>query len=219
MVLDLLSVHLVRNINGSTIISYHPSSNIQATTAQILHERIRIAGASKLIINFHSLIQPPGQSLHWKGMIQKSQDPTLVLYYSYGTLCMHGMRPWKIHMSIFVRWWVSLVVDGMYPDLQTGRARYHDLNYYDHYTRHINFIKNTPNPAMDGVCEVDRIRSANLLRRECDNLLDEIELLYKELSMQERRLKKAMDLVSHINSVCRIHFLILAIGIRLCHYR
>ena len=44
LVLDLLSVHLVRNINGSTIISYHPSMNIPATTAKFLHERIRFAG-------------------------------------------------------------------------------------------------------------------------------------------------------------------------------
>ena len=44
LVLDLLSVHLVRNINGSTIISYHPTMNIPATTAKFLHERIRFAG-------------------------------------------------------------------------------------------------------------------------------------------------------------------------------
>ena len=55
LVLDLLSVHLVRNINGSTIISYHPTLNIPATTAPFLHERIRFAGASQLFLNifFH----------------------------------------------------------------------------------------------------------------------------------------------------------------------
>jgi hypothetical protein len=51
LVLDLLAVHLVRNINGSTIISYHPTLNIPATTAKFLHERIRFAGAfPKLVI-------------------------------------------------------------------------------------------------------------------------------------------------------------------------
>jgi len=44
LVLDLLSVHLIRNINGSTIISFHPTLNLPTTTAPFLHERIRFAG-------------------------------------------------------------------------------------------------------------------------------------------------------------------------------
>jgi len=44
LVLDLLSVHLIRNVNGSTIISFHPSLNLPTTTAPFLHERIRFAG-------------------------------------------------------------------------------------------------------------------------------------------------------------------------------
>ena len=44
LVLDLLSVHLIRNIKGSTIISFHPSLNLPTTTAPFLHERIRFAG-------------------------------------------------------------------------------------------------------------------------------------------------------------------------------
>ena len=91
LVLDLLSVHLVRNINGSTIISYHPTLNIPATTAKFLHERIRFAGLSKLIIIlFHSLIHLLGQSVYWQSMFQKSQDPTLVLL----TFIWHAMYAW-----------------------------------------------------------------------------------------------------------------------------
>lgn len=44
LVLDLLSVHLVRSKRGSTIISYHPDKDLSATTALYLHERIRFAG-------------------------------------------------------------------------------------------------------------------------------------------------------------------------------
>ena len=44
LVLDLLSVHLIRNINGSTLISFHPSLNLPTTTALFLQERIRFAG-------------------------------------------------------------------------------------------------------------------------------------------------------------------------------
>lgn len=44
LVLDILSVYLIRNKNGSTIISFHPSLNLPTTTASFLHERICIAG-------------------------------------------------------------------------------------------------------------------------------------------------------------------------------
>lgn len=57
---------------------------------------------------------------------------------------------------------------------------------------------------MDGICEVDREKSAKLLKRECDNLLNEVKRLNNELSTQERRLKNVMDLVSHITSVLNL---------------
>ena len=67
---------------------------------------------------------------------------------------------------------------------------------------------------MEAVSEEDRKKSEKLLMRECDNLLDEVQRLQNALSMQERRLKNVMDLVSHITSVWFINqFLILAIGI------
>ena len=78
--------------------------------------------------------------------------------------------------------------------------RAHHLHYtslLDHYTKHVTFIKNTPNPALDGLSEEDRIFSAKLLHRECDNLINEIERLSSELSMQERRLKNVLSLVSY----------------------
>ena len=130
LVLDLLSVHLVRNINGSTIISYHPTLNIPATTARFLHERIRFAGAFKPIINFHSLIQLPGQSVYWQSMFQKSQDPTLVLL----TFIWHAMYAWDEalenlyeHICSLVSCVIFLYFRLMHPDLQTGKPR--NLNY------------------------------------------------------------------------------------------
>lgn len=47
LVLDLLSVHLIRSTEGSTIISYHPSLPLPTTTAKDLHQRIRFAGMSR----------------------------------------------------------------------------------------------------------------------------------------------------------------------------
>jgi len=42
--LDLLSVHVIRHINGNTIISLHPDQDLPTTGAKKLHDRIRFAG-------------------------------------------------------------------------------------------------------------------------------------------------------------------------------
>lgn len=98
LVLDLLSVHLDRNINGSTIISYHPTLNIPATTAKFLYERIRFAG-----------IQPPGQNVYSQRMFQKSQDPTLILL----TFMWHAVYAWDEALESLYKhicWLVSRVL-------------------------------------------------------------------------------------------------------------
>ena len=84
-------------------------------------------------------------------------------------------------------------------ELHIIRAHHlHYLSLLEHYTKHVLFIKNTPNPAMDAIEEEERKASDKLLHRECDNLLNEIKRLVSELSMQERRLKNVMALVSYI---------------------
>lgn len=52
LVLDLLAVHLVRNVKENTIISYHPTNNKRTTQAKFLHERIRFAGMFRLVSIF-----------------------------------------------------------------------------------------------------------------------------------------------------------------------
>jgi len=44
LVLDLLSVHLIRNVDSSVIISFHPTLDHPTTKADYLHDRIRFAG-------------------------------------------------------------------------------------------------------------------------------------------------------------------------------
>ena len=85
-------------------------------------------------------------------------------------------------------------------ELHIIRAHHlHYLSLLDHYTKHIKFIRNTPNPAMDGLSKEERESSQNLLNRECNNLLNEIDRLNAELSTQEKRLKNVMALVSYTN--------------------
>lgn len=183
LVLDLLSVHLVRNINGSTIISYHPNLNLPTTTAKFLHERIRFAG----------------QSVYWQSMFQKSQDPTLVLL----TFIWHAMYAWDEalenlyeHICSLESRVISTAEMPLTQELHVIRAHHlHYLSLLEHYTKHVNFIKNTPNPAMEAIEEQERKMSEKLLARECNNLLNEIKRLESELAMQERRLKNVMNLV------------------------
>ena len=56
---------------------------------------------------------------------------------------------------------------------------------------------------MDSLPEAERKTSEKLLNRECDNLLNEIQRLVSELSMQEKRLKNVMALVSYITKFVR----------------
>ncbi|KAF8809596.1 hypothetical protein BYT27DRAFT_7135830 [Phlegmacium glaucopus] len=183
LVLDLLSMHLIRNVNGSTIISYHPSLNFPTTTAKYLHERIRFAG----------------QSVYWQSMFQKSPDPTLVLL----TFIWHAMYAWDEalenlyeHICSLESRVISTAEMPLTQELHVIRAHHlHYLSLLDHYTKHIAFIKNAPNPAMDSLDEKERQASKKLLIRECDNLLNEIKRLNSELNMQERRLKNVMALV------------------------
>jgi hypothetical protein len=65
------------------------------------------------------------------------------------------------------------------------------------------FILHTPNPAMDSESIPDDVRawSKNLLKKECDNLLSEINRLEKGRIMQDRRLKNVMNLVCAIPCV------------------
>jgi len=183
LVLDLLSVHLIRNINGSTIISYHPTMNIPVTTAKFLHERIRFAG----------------QSVYWQSMFQKSRDPTLVLL----TFIWHALYAWDEalehlyeHICSLESRVISTAEMPLTRELHIIRAHHlHYLSLLNHYTKHVNFIKDTHNHAMDAADEKDRTSSKKLLDRECDNLLNEIKRLVSELSMQERRLKNVMGLV------------------------
>ena len=55
---DLLSVHMVRTVQSSTIISYHP--------------KLRRATAERL----HSLINRTGRSVYWSKNFARSKDPT-----------------------------------------------------------------------------------------------------------------------------------------------
>lgn len=82
-----------------------------------------------------------------------------------------------------------------------GVYHFYYLSLLDQYTKHVTFIRNTPNPAMDALNEEERVLSQELLNKECDNLLNEIKRLQSDLDMQKQRLKNVMGLVSKLYHV------------------
>ncbi|TFK29543.1 hypothetical protein FA15DRAFT_664090 [Coprinopsis marcescibilis] len=185
LALDLISVHLIRNLGGSTIISYHPTLNLPTTAANYLHERIRFAG----------------QSVYWQSMFQRTPDPTLVL------MCFiwHAMYAWDEALESLYQHILALedrVISTAHMPLtkELHVIRAHHLHYtslLDDFNKSITFIKETQNPFMT-VKNFDEAlidENADLLKRECKSLEHEVLRLQSELKMQERRLKNVMNLV------------------------
>jgi len=82
-------------------------------------------------------------------------------------------------------------------ELHTIRAHLlHYLSLLEDLRKSIQFVLDTPNPAMDG-CEADeRERNRELLERECNNLLSETRRLDMSRKRQDMRVKNVMNLVS-----------------------
>ncbi|KAJ7704297.1 hypothetical protein B0H17DRAFT_1039206 [Mycena rosella] len=183
LILDLLAVHLIRSTDGNTIISYHSNDNDSTTSATYLHERIRFAG----------------QSVYWQNIFQKSPDPTFVLL----TFIWHAMYAWDESLELLyshICYIETKVITT--SDLELTRElhiiRAHHLHYsalLEDFRKAVDFVRATPNPAMDARPEEERMFSRNLLERECKNLLNEIHRLEMGRRMQDKRLKNVMNLV------------------------
>jgi hypothetical protein len=83
-------------------------------------------------------------------------------------------------------------------DLHALQAR---LLYYESllhgFQASISFIENTPNPAMESKGTYEEVRKASneLMKKECGNLLGEIERLEKRRRMLRNRLKNMLGIV------------------------
>ncbi|KAJ7130139.1 hypothetical protein C8R44DRAFT_61600 [Mycena epipterygia] len=183
LVLDLLAVHLIRSVDGNTIISYHDAHDDVTTSAPYLHERIRFAG----------------QSVYWQSIFQKSADPTFVLL----TFIWHAMYAWDESLELlyshicYIETQVIATSDLLLTrELHIIRA--HHLHYsalLEDFRKAVDFVCETPNPAMDVLPESERLLSRHLLEKECKNLLNEINRLEMSRRMQDKRLKNVMNLV------------------------
>lgn len=91
--------------------------------------------------------------------------------------------------------------------------RAHQLHYsslLEDFRKTIAFIRATKNPALDSFPKPTRLRSADLMKRECTNLMNEIDRLDMSREMVDKQLKSVMNLVGayincpRSNSLCSI---------------
>ncbi|KAK7441992.1 hypothetical protein VKT23_016270 [Stygiomarasmius scandens] len=190
LAIDLLSVHLIRNTEGNTLISYHPADK-EATSASYLHERIRFAG----------------QSVYWQSIFQKSSDPTFLLLI----FIWHAMYAWDEAMEKFYSY-ICYLESKLFlsSSIRIIKTIHIVRAYYFHYTSLLEdfresalFILKTPNPAMNSAAfaEEERIYSRRLLERECGILLSTIGRLEARKNMHEKRLENVVNLAFSMTTI------------------
>ena len=168
--LDMLSVHLIRNITGSTIISYHPKMKFPTTTAVFFHQHIQLAGgliATNAIINTDDQFSlSTGHSVYWQNIFQKSSNPTFVLLI----FIWHAIYAWgealeRLYEHICHLVWFSTlhlvmplenefnqethIMNSESVTLEAHVIHAYHLYYLsllDDLAKHIAFVRDTKNP-------------------------------------------------------------------------
>jgi len=184
LLLDLLAIHMVRDVKGSTIISYHHSID-GSTTAKDLFTRLKLVG----------------RSVYWQIIVRKSKDPTFVFL----AILWSALYAWDEALETLYEhfcWLESRVIVtndvAMTYELHVIRA--HLLHYTTlllDFKKSVVFVRDTPNPVMDhdSVTKTQRKLDKKLLVQECGNLLLEIERLEMNRRLQDDRVQNVKLLV------------------------
>ncbi|KIK40559.1 hypothetical protein CY34DRAFT_24766 [Suillus luteus UH-Slu-Lm8-n1] len=166
---DLLALHMIRSSepNGSTIISYHPSAQWNRTTASRLQ----------------NLVHKVGESVYWQKIFEQSKDPTFLFL----AILWYALYAWDEsldHLYIHMNWLetngLSTNDNNLTTELHTIQAQLlHYASLLEEFRKSVTFIRNTPSPALESSEFSDQARreTNKLMRKECDNLLSEIERL------------------------------------------
>ncbi|PPQ75033.1 hypothetical protein CVT26_011931 [Gymnopilus dilepis] len=190
LVLDLLSVHLIRRKQGSIIISCHADKELPTTTASFLQERIRFAG----------------QSVYWQHIFQLSPDPTFLLLI----FIWHAIYAWDealenlySHICFLESRVITTSEMPLTQELHVIRAHHlHHTSLLEDLRSSVRFVCETINPAMESLSDEERALNSQILSRECAHLSREIDRLEMESKMQDSRLKNVMNLVfSSVNII------------------
>jgi hypothetical protein len=189
---DQLAVHMVRSSTSNTIISLHQNNEHRTTPARAMHTRVHAAG----------------RSVYWSNIFQDTSDPTFVLL----SLLWYALYAWDEALEYLYNH-ISFLEGEVIDDTEMMLARElhviraHLLHYESLLTdfrKSVEFVHATPNPSFmtpgtDDEAGERRHRRAVSMDRECANLLVEINRLEKSRSMQDKKIKNVVDLVSGIS--------------------
>ncbi|KAF8523160.1 hypothetical protein BU17DRAFT_20807, partial [Hysterangium stoloniferum] len=181
--LDLLGVHAIRDVHSSTIISYQPALDRSVTSASSIHTRVFLAG----------------QSVYWGNIFKASNDPTFVLL----TILWYALFAWDQSLELLWEHISHLEVDAIEATDVSFTGELHQIRAYllhyasllEDFKKSVEFILDTPNPAMDAPAHEDnRELSRTLMKRECRILLSQIERLSQSRTLWDKRLTNLMHL-------------------------
>ncbi|KIK44700.1 hypothetical protein CY34DRAFT_10847 [Suillus luteus UH-Slu-Lm8-n1] len=203
LLIDLLAIHMIRQKDASTIITYHPRLGGR-TTAKRLHQVMERAGGS----------------VYWNKIFQESKDPT----FFFLQILWYALYSWDEAFEVLYQRIKELEAILNSAEFNTSDAEFasmadrnhnlhslqaHLLQYQTHlhdFEKSVTFVKENPNPALEPDVEDDTTketmrreeemmkREKELMERECDNLLSEITRLERKCTMFVSRLKNATDL-------------------------
>ncbi|KAJ8582390.1 hypothetical protein M405DRAFT_846472 [Rhizopogon salebrosus TDB-379] len=166
---DLLALHMIRSSDpsGSTIISYHPSAQWNRTTAERLY----------------NLVHKVGESVYWQKIFEQSKDPTFVFL----AILWYALYAWDEsleHLYAHMNWLETNVLltndSHLTTELHTIQAQLlHYASLLEDFKKSVTFVRNTPSPVLESREFTDSARrdTNKLMRKECDNLLSEIDRL------------------------------------------
>ncbi|KAG6848829.1 hypothetical protein H0H93_013650, partial [Arthromyces matolae] len=185
---DLLALHMVRSHNNSTIISYHPDHEHRSTTASSLHSRLHATG----------------HSVYWSNMFSQHDDPTFVFL----SILWYALYAWDETLEVLYNhlcWVESRVIQTNDMELtqELHVIQAHLLHYaslLEDFRKTVVFVLDTPYPGLDNPRYTPdyRDRSKAVIEKECNNLLSEIQRLEMARTMQGKRLRNVMNLVSFL---------------------
>ncbi|KAG1864687.1 hypothetical protein DFJ58DRAFT_724662 [Suillus subalutaceus] len=182
LLIDLLAVHMIREKNSSTIITYHPPLR-DRTTAERLYQVMERAGGS----------------VYWNRIFAASEDPT----FFFLVILWYALYAWDETFEVLYNRIkdMEVILNGSdftamsdlnhsLHSLQAHLLQYQALLH--DFEKSVAFVLETPNPAMED--SENRATTEELMQRECKNLLSEVDRLHRRCSMFISRLKNAIDL-------------------------
>ncbi|KAF8653628.1 hypothetical protein AX16_003780 [Volvariella volvacea WC 439] len=183
---DLLAVHLVRNDNGHTMISYHPKDDDSKNNeAKHLRDRVILAG----------------ESVYWRHIFpQDRRDPNywlLILLWFVLYAWDESLDELYSHICYLVRRLTTCNHEKITDQLHVIQAHLlHYISLLEDFQKTVDFVLAAHKNVLPKGTSVEDTAMA----RECQTLKDEVGRLQSLRNVQESRVKNVMKLLfSQVN--------------------